>query len=682
MSEVYPGESLLSLMDDKSRRALESHLWDLVTQLQQENSVLLRNYGLWWKLYHAEPKQKTRTFPWLNASNVVIPVIATAVDAMTARSLTQLTAASPAFWSTRTENESDERVRTAREMARVLNWQADGNCFSIKHVLASALLEMYVVGQGVLAGSWIEEVKPVFFGRTSRGRGLRSQLVTFKKGPNIEHVPGEQVLWDRRLRIGEAPAVCRYREWSWAELRGMAQAEAAVAKQSGDRTTWDRDAIEMVKAAPGPDEFSEHQYVRDVKDEIAGLDREVPGLDMEPHGIWEMHVDWSLLGSQFEVPGQEEWGGRTLPLIAHLHRRTGKLLRLVASPYLLPYKPFVNLRWRHGTYGLARAGRPFQEIESTAFNQGFDSQTRSNTLWGKTREPRHNQEPLEPGKWLVVSDMGEIEPMNFGTSLQPNMLLLTAAQTTAERWMGHSDPLLGRDTRSGGHPAPATSTLALLSQTDVMAGATDIMMQEELSRLGEMVAILNQQFEENPGQWLQQVFGEEDASAVERFIFPDSPIPGNYFFTVRALSRTENPDVQMRRALQVFQAFQAYGSITVQGAQAMEMPQLGPKAKATWARFLDGGAALMSMFLEASSVDDAERYVVQLRDIGVDARNAFQQFAGEAQRAAQQQQQQAAQERGQVQGGAGAVSQLGLAGAGNGAGGGEGRALAGLGVLQ
>jgi hypothetical protein len=664
---IMPGQALTTSMSGEALRTLGGHLNERLDSLQQENAPHHRAMASWWRWYHAIPRVKQKNFPFANASNVIVPLIATVVDALSARTLAQTTAAAPAYWSARSENE--DMMPTAREMVRYINWQADGNDFSFKQVLANALPEMHVTGQTVLAANYRRDVRPMFFGR--QGARLQRQAVTFSRGPLVENVAAEHVLWDRRLRIGDAPLVARYHEWTWAELRALAHLDEA----------WSREAIEDIRNLAGPDDFSETQKVTLAKDQIALRDTSGRRMETEPHGIWEIHVDWSMLGSKFEIPGQEEWGGDQAPLLAHIHRRSGKILRLTGSPYLLPYKPFINLKWRHGQYGVAKALEQMQEIQTTLYNQSIDAQTRANSLWGKTRNPRHNREPIDPSRWLLVDSMDEVEPLNFGNSIQPSLSLLVASQTATERWMGSSDPLLGRETRSGGHPAPATSTLALLDQTDAMAAGTDTILQEELSRLGETIAILDQQFEASETGKIQQVLGQRDAAKLQPFLFPEEPIPGNIFFDVVALSRSENPDSMMRRTLMMAQAYQNYGALAAQGAQILDMPpnQVGPRVKAVWSKLLDAYGDLLTKFLDAGNIDEGERYLVQLEEIGVDRRNAFAQFVQEQQRAAGAE---AAARGEQAAGGAGDLAATGsLVGAGNGAGGGAGRGVAGLGVL-
>jgi len=207
-----------------------------------------------------------------------------------------------------------------------------------------------------------------------------------------------------------------------------------------------------------------------------------------------------------------------------------------------------------------------------------------------------------------------------------------------------------------------------------MSAGTDVILQEELSRLGEAIAILNQQFEDNSNGILERVLGPTDAAAVQEFVFPEEPIPGNYFFNVAALSRTENPDAQMRRTLMTAQAYQNYGALCAQGAMIIGNPQAPPQVKAVWAKLMDGYGQLLVRFLDASNVDDTERFIVQLEQLGVDSRNAFAQFTQQAAQAA----------GGGAPGGAGGGvnGAGGLVGAGNGAARGAGSPFTGGGILQ
>jgi hypothetical protein len=667
---IFPGDRLLGRMAPDAVTQLGQDLRGMIVDLETEHSPLFKAVAVWWKWYEATPRDKEKSFPFVGASNVVVPLIGIVCDALTSRAVAQATAAAPQYWVCESENEDNAGM--ARNMQRYLNWQANGNCFSLKHVLADMFLETFVVGRGACAVHYRHDERPFFHGRTAGSRaGLARRPIMVQRGPLVEHVPTEHLLWDRRHRIGDAPVVVRRHEYQWAELRDMAQLDPA----------WDAEAVREVQKWPGIEDGTDTSAVRRVK---ADLDlRDEGGLSLQPHDVREVWVDWSMLGNQFEVPGDEEWGGQQVPLLVHLHMQSGKVLRLVGSPYLLPYKPFVDFRFRAGR-GVAKRMEMIQRIETSVVNQELDAGTRRNAFWGMTRNATLQRQPMDPSRLMLVSAMDEVAPFAMPNYTASNLNLMVAMNTMAERWMGHSDPLLGRDTRSGGHPAPATSTLALLDQVGVMSSGTDVVIQEELSRLGQCIAMLDQQFEDNQEGRLERILGKADAAKVSEYLFPDDPLPGNYSFSVAAMSRNQNPDTLMRQTLMVAQAYQNYGALAAQGIMIIANPQAPAEVKAVWTRLLDGYGQLLERFLDAANVDDTERFLIQLGELGIDAKNALGQFRQQAAAAASggAGAPGAAGPAGAAGGPGGGPVPGGMGGAANGAGGGAGSPFTGGGLLQ
>jgi hypothetical protein len=226
--------------------------------------------------------------------------------------------------------------------------------------------------------------------------------------------------------------------------------------------------------------------------------------------------------------------------------------------------------------------------------------------------------------------MNEFQEMRLNPAVQPNLALMTAANVLGERVTGMADPALGRETRQGGHPSPATSTLALMEQANILTASTEILIQHEVARMGQAVAILLQQFDTNEDGYLTHVFGDQDAQDIEQFLFPTEPIPGNYMFDVVAFSGSFNPDVQMRRAVMVGQVHTTYWAFALQGLQVIENPQVGPLMKQGWVKAIEGATKTYERFLEASDIDDMERFVAKLDQLGAVSAAGIRQFAGEA----------------------------------------------------
>ena len=484
------------------------------------------------------------------------------------------------------------------------------------------------------------------------------------QGPSIEHVPAHMVDWDRRSRIHEAPIVRVSNSWCWDELRGMAQTDPS----------WSKEAIESIKGSPDTkfDGSSTEEYQN--KTEL-----KTSNLFLDEYLVDEVHINWPSLGKKFLISDGagkdiDDIDAQIVPLVGYVHKATGTLLRLTAEPYHVVGKPFFSSHYKKRSarsfgHGMSKHLEQLQSIMTTLYNQAIDSQTRANAVWAVTRNPKFLREPLDPSHPILVNSMDEFMPMKLPNSVQPDLQLAQAAQIAAERITGQADPALGRESRSGGHPSPATSTLALLQISDSLRSATEKLLAHEIGRMGQSLAVLYQQFDTNADGRLNTIFGDNDAAAMSKFLFPTEPIPGNFTFNVTALDANNNPDVEMKRAVTVGQMNVNYWSFVLQGTQIIENPQVGPIVKKTWLKAIDSTTRIYAQFLNAAEVDDMEKFLASIRSIGIESAQAVQQFAnGPAQQLAQ---------------GAGAVQGGGPVGPPNGgAGGGAPAPLAGVGVLQ
>ena len=627
-TSMVPGEIIE--LSDKNKKKLGGFVSDLIDDLERQYSTYLKtDIPVWWKWKNAVPLVAEKTFPWRGASNLVVPYIRTMADATSATMFGKVFAASPRIWKISTENEDPERQKWALAWDRHLNWAANGNDFNFKLPIYDWLDEIATIGSSVMAINYRTDVRNVFFGAGSNNRKkLNSQTIEWSKGPVFEHAPRENYLWDTTYRIGDAPVVVREHAYTQVQLEIMAQAD----------TAWDQEEIEKIKGATGNDgsPAAPNRQARNREDSRSDASHNT----MRPHDVREVHIDVPLAkASGIEIPGTPDSSPNApyIPLVIHIHRNTRKILRITAEPYHLPHKPFFDGFYRKTgsrgmSIGLAKLLMPFQEFISTTFNQAADSATRMNALWAKTRNKQLSMKPFDPSKPIFVSDMGEIEPFQVSTQFVNNLPLINAANVFGERVTGVNDPLLGRETRHGGHSAPATSTLALLGQQDKMTIGTDELMRDCISRMGLAATILYQQFETNEDGRLRSIHGEEDAEALENIIFPQEPIPTNYMFDVAAMSPNSNPDAEQRKAVVTNQMVTSYWAFVLRVVQTVEAnPNIGPVAQEMAIQSIKSMTHSFKKFLEASNEDDIERFIAQLNESGgANDPNQFDAIAGAA----------------------------------------------------
>ena len=607
MANIIPGQTV-NIKSSDDQEYLGQLLGEIVDDYEDRYSEYMQNIRVWWDWTDAKPRFKVKDFPFRNASNIVVRLIQAMSNAMVNRLFGKVFSAGQRIWVAKTDNE--ESLPIAKDVVRWINYAANGNDFNIKLAVYDWLTELVPIGSSVMALNWRNDVRSIFYKANNRGK-MEYQNVSFKRGPIIEHVPREQILWDTNHRIGDAPIVIRELHLSWSELNNFATVN-----------NWDLETVESVKNQGGLQGPS-----RDVAESKRRQDIQNNNIwDDTIHDIREIHVDFPVLkASGFKedivAPGEEEAGRPSVPLVAYLHRSTNTLLNLKAEPYFLPYKPFFDGYYqkrisRGFSVGLAKQLEPMQVAMTTLLNQSIDSRTRSNSLWAKTSRRDLLNRPIDPRFPLFVPEGSTFEPLQLGGNVLQDTAIFNVVNILAERLTGQADPAFGRESRQGGHPSPATSTLALMETSDQMIGTTLELIREPISKLGEAIASLYQQFETNEDGKLQRSLGEFDAQKVEQFMFPEnSPVIGNMEFDVCALSQTMNPEAEAGRAAQLSQLNVQYWGFVMQAVQVMQQAmQMGiPEVAQLAGQSIKAQTKFQERLLEAGNVDDVEQFVARIK---------------------------------------------------------------------
>ncbi len=614
-----PGQSIP--VDSKTREALGIEVSEVITSLEDTYAPLFEDIKIWWRQYEAIPRIKgSKNFPFKGASNVVVPLTQIMVDSLVNRAFAAIFGHGRRIWTAKTENEADERK--VKNVARHINYAASNNDFNLRMVVYDWLQEICVIGSSVIALNWRDDVRWAY---TGRGSSLKAQRVRWARGAFPEHIPRHLVLWDTNHLIQEAPVVVREFEYTWGQLRSFWHDEQDT-KSRSELNSWDKEVIQSLRGK-GTSKTGRSQVVEKARDEWdSKAPRDFQGF-ANTHDIREVHLDWPMLNAMgfseesLAIPGKEKLTTPSPPLVATIDRNSRQILRLIAAPYHFPYKPFFDgfYRKRSGrghSVGIAKKLEHMQLAMTTSLNQAFDARTRANAIWGRTSRSDFLKKPIDPAHMIYDPTMNSVAFENLPTSTFDDMRLMTAIQNIAERQVGQSDANFGRETRQGGHPSPATSTLALLEQSDLMSGTMRELIRMQLSRLGEAIATLYQQFETDDDGKLQRIFGERDAQDLKDFIFPTTPISGNLDFDLVAMSENLNPDTEMKRAVLVTQMNTNYWAFVARAMQFLATPnippQLAPAFQQMAIQSIKAQTKAHERFLEAGDIDDLEQFVLQL----------------------------------------------------------------------
>ncbi len=123
---------------DKKLFGVAGGLAEYLDDLDQMHSQFFRDISVWWKWYEAIPKVTVKSTPWMNASNVVVPVIRAMSDSIIAREYALIHSHNK-IWTGRTQNEDMREF--AIQIPNFLNWAAQDNEFDM---LSATLRSGYV----------------------------------------------------------------------------------------------------------------------------------------------------------------------------------------------------------------------------------------------------------------------------------------------------------------------------------------------------------------------------------------------------------------------------------------------------------------------------------------------------------------------------------------------------------
>lgn len=602
-------------------------LSEIVTQYESDHARMLHDYRVYTKWYEAEPITKERTFPFRGASNLVVPLIRTACDSATARLFAMVQARRRTLWTGYSENE-DFADHYLQDILKFLNWAARREFDTFWSIL-DWITEATILGSSVLTLSWEERDRYLLLPNSRK-----PSKVNLRRGPKLQHWTAEKVLWDSGVPIRETE-VCLFQSlYSWSELVRRQQLEG-----------YRPEAVEATRSHPITDGTPslEVQYERE---RLAGVDISSRLTHRRLYDRRLAYLDWPVLqgmkGSthiepeRFAFANEDDDERVRVPILVEFCPKSQQVFKIIHYPYLSSdgLNAFDLHFTRRAGYprgiGLAKKLEGLQAGMTMMVNQAVDAVTLGNSTILKTTDAALRQRPITPGQVVLVNSMDSLEPVGTPKAIMPDIAMINLLEVFAERAGAATDPLVGRESRSGGHPSPATNYLGMLEQSTTMVSPIVKMMREQLSKVGEFAATLYQQFDTDPEGRLVRHFGNEAGDRISTFLFPtDDAIPGNVDFDLTALSETENPQSQIQQSLLISQVTQNYFATLFKALEIMKNPQMGqdPDVRQLVTKTIETLGRTHQHFLEAAEFDEAQDVIYRLQEQGANNAEALNRFA-------------------------------------------------------
>jgi hypothetical protein len=230
-----------------------------------------------------------------------------------------------------------------------------------------------------------------------------------------------------------------------------------------------------------------------------------------------------------------------------------------------------------------------------------------------TTDPKLKERALTGSGGVYVEDINNTKPFPIPGANQMDTVGIQLLQANGERASGVTDPLMGRESRSGGHPSPATNYLGMMEAGAEMANEPVQILRRRLSEAGLYTASLYQQFDTDPTGRIERVFGSADAAKIQSWMFPrDQALVGNLKLDLVAMSETENPQVAMQKAMMVSQATVAYWGNVMRVVQVLANPQVPQMVKDACLKAVEVLSRTHQTMLEAGDYDKAAEAILTI----------------------------------------------------------------------
>lgn len=551
----------IPLDDDQLKEIVE----DLSTTIEGElddRETLEARWKIEERLYKAEPQSERKNYPIEDASNVVVPYIATKVDQIVARIMQAIFATEP-HWTVTQVN------RTFAALAKPVEQYLDfcqREMWDQYGAVKNFVQEIVKKGTGILTVDWRDEVCYRYDIRS------RSTVEAGRKlGPRARWVPRECFLMPKGyVDPSKSPWVAEKQRFSLAELRSMEFQQIVenvdeLAKLGGDSRKDDTDE----SAAP--------------------LTGNAVADSARMFDIWRVWFRRDLDGDGYP----EDY-------VAHVHPDTRTILRLRPNPYITSMRPYVVARFievegEFDGIGACFRLRDTQSELSTIHNQRRDNATLANTRMfkstingtiGDTIRPKH-------GKVLkMMNPQTDLLEMKLSDSRQVDAFEENITRQAGDEAIGMNDVSNANVTSPVGRAA-ATTIMAVLQEGsrrfDLNTSEIRRALSEEAHQVVEMFQTHGLPPPESPVS-PEAFFGgdAEPAAYVRAVIGRQDDVRGVLRIKLNASTAAINKEIEKQSSMQLYQVQLGHMQQAFQAAQVVANPQIPPPIREFFVKAFKG----------------------------------------------------------------------------------------------
>lgn len=552
----YP--KLLNL-SEAVRQKIISYLNDELVLCYMERGQAISDIEDDQRAYWAKSSTERRNFPFKGASNIIIPLIPIAVEAVHSRNMQQLKAAKPiASVTMRVGGKNNPLANLAsadKPFEDFIDYELGSERMNFLPILENSILEIEKLGTGVAKGGYEKITKK---GVQYIGEERYEFDVVQKDGPVVDSVPLSRFLM---------PFVCQDPQKApWCgEEHSMMPVEVKALTESGMfyPDTYDKllPYIITVNNSIGQEGASGQSstFVQET------LENRVPVLPKR--------CDFVEIWASFDV----DEDGRDEEIQILYHRMSYTVMAVRYNWYIdlrRPYRRGVYIPVEHRFFGLGicRQAKTFQQEITTIHRQRLDNATLANMRMFKVSKLSGYgpKEPIFPGKMWFLDDMDHIDTIQMGEIYPSAYQNEQASLMYEQQRVGINDITLGMP--SVGTPGTATGDLARIQEGNKKIDYTFDNITTFTSQLIKDTVLNIKQFGNRNAEYFTLVEGGELVQAL--LDQPIEIIKNGLLFEIGKSSASKNKMADRQNWTQLAAMFQQYFVGSMQLAQVLQDPML------------------------------------------------------------------------------------------------------------
>jgi hypothetical protein len=545
-----PYPRLLNL-DDTVKTSLVSYLREKIFNIRSERGRYLENLKEMQKIYWAEPKEGKNKFPFTNASKLVIPLSAIAIETIHAKDMTSMFGMDEIVHC---KAELPEYVHIENTFGTWFNKELKNNA-KIKQFAKDTDLERVKYGNCVGRASYIYEEKTAV---KENEQGEEEEFTVVTKNGAIAHAVSLSRFIMPFIDLDPQDASIVGEEFDKSEH------EVRLLEESGYFYKGTVDKIKAFFTTPNVSGQTGASFRRAQED----LEKKTPSP-------MSYNLEWYRLELEFKTDSLEN--SKPKAIIVDFHYDSGIIMAVrynwyydLRRSYRIGHYFPIEHRWTG--VGVCKQLMEFQKEITVQHRQRIDNATLANTRMIKISKLSGYgpNEPIFPGKMWFLDEMDHIDVMQMGDVYNSAFNNEQTALMYAQQRSGIDELSMGQ--QQVGTPGTATDVLSRVQEGRGKSGYFFENFRDFMSEIILDVACNVQQFgphdieivNRNPnGQIIKSVLS-----------LPEADIRQGLAFTLSVVGQNQNKLADRQNLVQLSQMLQQYWEAQLALAQQVGNPQL------------------------------------------------------------------------------------------------------------